>query len=219
MTGVRSSKAPAVLLVLGGGLLAVLAGSRTWLTAVPQAGAGVTSVAISGREAAPGGIALGLVAAAGAVVLATSGRVVRHVVAVVLVAAGAGIAASGLWLGVDRAALVADALARATGATGNRLVLSSEPTAWPVVGVAAGVLVLAGAVVAGVRARRWSGPSRRFEAPAATAAVVTAAAATAPEVPAAPGAGADAIRERDRALDAWDALSAGADPTDDPPRG
>jgi uncharacterized membrane protein (TIGR02234 family) len=204
---VRSGKPVAVLLVLGGGLLAVLAGSRTWATAVPaQVGAGLASVPVGGRDAAPGSVALGLVAAAGAIVLVTSGRVVRYVVAVLLVAAGVGIAAGGMWVGVDRAALVADALGRASGTTGGPVGGSASATAWPLVAVAAGVLVLAGALVSLAGTHRWDAPSRRFDVPAATDATTAAAAG---------GSASD----RDRAIDTWDALSVGADPTDDAQRG
>ncbi len=206
----RSCRTHAVLLVVAGGLLAVLAGGRTWLTVTPLASAGIASraaVEVTGREAAPGGPALGLVALAGAVALLASGRRVRQVVAGLLVLCGAGLVAVRLAFGAAVDAVAQDAVARATGTTVRGAgELVARPTAWGGVCAAAGVLVAAGAVLALVRGGRWSGPARRYE----TAPVAAAAAAAAG--PTTPGGMA---AQRDRAYDAWDALSSGADPTDD----
>jgi len=77
-------------------------------------------------------------------------------------------------------------------------------TAWPAVSAAGGVLVVLGGAVALLLGTRWSGPSRRFDRPAAP-----------------PGEGvpvvADAGRDRDRRLDTWDSLSRGEDPTAEAP--
>lgn len=190
----RSSKTLAVLLVLAGGLLAVLAGSRTWLSVTA-----VTTVHVSGREAAPLGVALGLVVLACALALLTSGRLLRRVVGVLLVACGAGLLVVRFTYDATGDRLVADAVARASGATtGAAGDVYSTASDWPWATAAGGVLVVAGAVVTLVRAGRWQGPSRRYEPAAGPAA---------------------AALERDRAFDAWDALSAGADPTDDSPDG
>lgn len=212
----RSSKAVAALLVVLGGLLAILAGGRTWLSVTPV-GATVSAVngaiPVSGREAAPAGSALGLVALAGAVALLTSGLVVRYVVAALLALCGAGLVLVPMSSGADGFdGAAADAVARVTGAritSGGGFAAST--TAWPTVCAAAGLLVLAGAVVALLRARTWAGPSRRYEVPVVTGTAATAAPAGAP--------GAGAATARDRAYDAWDALSDGTDPTaDDAPR-
>ncbi|WP_158220912.1 Trp biosynthesis-associated membrane protein [Kineosporia sp. R_H_3] len=209
----RSSKGAAALLVVLGGLLAILAGGRTWLSVTPV-GATVSAVngaiPVSGREAAPAGSALGLVALAGAVALLTSGLLVRYVVAVLLALCGAGLVAVPMSARADGfAGAAADAVARATGARitdGGGFTAST--TVWPSVCAAAGLLVLAGAVVALLRARTWAGPSRRYEVPAVAGTAAPAGAA-----------GAGAATARDRAYDAWDALSEGGDPTaDDAPR-
>ncbi|MBI4940488.1 MAG: Trp biosynthesis-associated membrane protein [Actinobacteria bacterium] len=215
----RSSKGLAALLVVLGGLLAILAGGRTWLSVTPL-GATVSAVSgaipVSGREAAPAGSALGLVALAGAVALLTSGLVVRYVVAGLLALCGAGLVAVPLTSGADGFdGAAADAVARVTGAritSGGGFAAST--TAWPTVCAAAGLLVLAGAVVALVRGRRWAGPSRRYEVPA----VVGAAGGTSGGTAGTDG-GTAAATARDRAYDTWDALSDGSDPTaDDAPR-
>ena len=196
----RSSKGLAVLLVaLGGGLVLLTAG-RTWLRVAPVLDTALfaRTVAVSGREAAPAAAALGLVALAGAVALLTSGALVRRVVAAVLVLTGAGgVAVTVAFLREPRGA-AREAVARATGVAGTGG-FTFDQTAWPVLCGAGAVLVAAGGLVALVTAGRWGGPSRRYE---------TAAAGPTSAI------GAEASR-RDRAYDAWDALSEGADPTDD----
>lgn len=195
----RSSKGAAFLLVVLGGLLTVLATGRTWLDVQPvRGGALTTAVEVTGREASPEAVALGLVALAGAVALVTAGPVARRVVAGLLVLCGVGLAGTVLLFARDPGTVAADAVARATGATlGSGEGIAASSTVWVGVCVAAGLLVAAGGTVAVLRGGRWAGPSRRYEVSAPVA-----------------GAGS----ERDRAFDAWDALSAGADPTDDRPR-
>lgn len=198
----RSTRGAAFVLVALGGALVVLAAGRTWLrvTAVPDAALVDQVVTVSGREASPAAAALGLVALAGAVALVTSGAVVRRVVAALLVLAGAGTLAATVAFLREPGGAARAAVARATGVTGSGG-FTAEPTAWPAVCGAAALLVLAGGVVAVLRAGTWGGPSRRYEPTGATTPGATSA------------LGAQASR-RDRAYDAWDALSGGADPTD-----
>jgi uncharacterized membrane protein (TIGR02234 family) len=197
----RSSKPIAFGLVALGGALVVLAAGRTWIRVRPLLDTALVDrvVDVSGREAAPATAALGLVALAGAVALVTSGAVVRRVVAALLVVAGAGTLAVTVAFLRDPGGAARAAAARATGVTGS-VGFTSTGTVWPAVCAAAALLVVAGGVVAVLRAGRWGGPSRRYEATSGAGAVSAL--------------GAEASR-RDRAYDAWDALSDGADPTDD----
>jgi Tryptophan-associated transmembrane protein (Trp_oprn_chp) len=89
---------------------------------------------------------------------------------------------------------VGPALTEATGTTGGAIrAREQRATAWPWLAVVGG-LVSAGCGAVGLtRAGRWPGPARRYEA--------------APESGAGPAAGADT------ALDDWNALSRGEDPT------
>jgi uncharacterized membrane protein (TIGR02234 family) len=197
---VPTSRRLAVLLALAGGLLAVVAGGRTWLSLTASGDAvGIARVAVTGRQAAPGGVALGLVAAAAAVVLATSGRVLRQVVGGLLVACGLGLVAVTVVAGAAQDDLVRDAMARATGTTSAPATAdgSAQRSVWPDVSAAGGVLALAGGTVALLRSRRWGAATRRYEISGQSA----------PRPP------SSAVR--DRSLDAWDSLDAGADPTVD----
>lgn len=157
------SRAVATLAVLLGAGAVVLAAGRPWFSTTVVGLPGPDLVTTTGRSVAPGAPALGLVAAAGAIVLATSGRAVRTVVAVLLALAGAGIVAASVGPLRDPSGALEPVVATATGTTGGFVAFVAHGTPWPLVSVVGGVLVAAGGVLAVVRGRRWSGPSQRFE--------------------------------------------------------
>ena len=203
------SRPLAVVAVLAGALVVVAASGRTWASATVGVAGGSRQVGADGSLVAPGAVAVALVAAAGAVVLATSGHAVRRVVATLLVAAGLGVAALSVPVWGSPARAAGPAVARVSGTVGSAA-RDARVTAWPAVSAAGGVLVVLGGAVALLRGTRWSGPSRRFDRPPATPAAGAAPEAGVPAV-------ADAGRDRDRRLDAWDSLSRGEDPTAETP--
>jgi hypothetical protein len=193
-------KGPVVLgLAVLAGLVLVVA-SRTWVSArsdLLQGGAvaGSQVVAATGSALAPGAGALGLVvlAAAGALLLARPA--VRLLTGLVLVLTGVAVVWFGAGVLRDPASAVVASVAEASGLTPGSVRADDleqvRLTAWPVVMVAAGALVVAAGVVVVLRSGRWDS-TRRFERPGE--------AAGAP----APVAGS---------ADDWDALSRGEDPT------
>jgi hypothetical protein len=144
----------------------------------------------------------------------------RTVAGLLLVlAGGAAVAAA-----VDVLRTPSDALrsvvSGATGRSGGTLPQPAQ-TPWPWLAVLGAVLVVVGGAVAVARSRHWSGLSSRYDAPAAAAAAAAAAAEAV-----APGAGApgpESDHEHDprldddtdaaSAVDPWDRLSRGEDPT------
>jgi hypothetical protein len=183
----------AVGLVVSAGLL--WAGSATvWFRVTPAGGA---VVELTGAQVAPwqGGVAL--LALAGVAALVATGGVLRRVVGVLLVLAGAGVLASGLSaLMTDPYATDAPASALPqppAGASVDELRYQpTQRTPAPLLPVAgAGVLLAVGALVA-VRERRLPRLGSRYAAPG--------------ERP--------VERDPDRA--AWRELDAGRDPTADP---
>jgi len=182
-----TSRRVAVLAVLLGCGVGLLAQGRTWASA--RIGNGVSAAdvfSVSGVTAAPGLTALALVAGAGGVVLATAGRRVVQVAAVLVAAAGAGILALAIQVAQDPGGALRGPAVEASGLT--TVTLSQVAgTAWTVVGMLAGALVVAGAVLALLRGSAWAGPSRRYERAEARAAAT------------------------DEPL--WDAISRGEDPT------
>jgi uncharacterized membrane protein (TIGR02234 family) len=195
----------AVLSVLAGAAIVLVAESRGW-AGVPVSGVpGRSVVTADGRLVAPGTGALALVAAAGALAMAIAGRWARLLVAGLLLLAGTAVA--GLAIAVLHAPgdAVKPAVATATGTVGRPLDGAASATGWPVLCVVGAVLIAAGGATGLIRGRSWPGPSRKYE--------------PAPDGGAGERAGApstSAASERDERLDAWDRLSLGDDPTDGP---
>ncbi|MGI9825230.1 Trp biosynthesis-associated membrane protein, partial [Agromyces sp. Marseille-Q5079] len=128
---------------------------------------------------------------------------------------GSIILAGALALG-DPVAAVGPAVTDATGVAGSRptaeLVASADPTLWPTAAIIGGVLVVVAGLLALVTTRRWPGSSRRYSAVRTTDAE-TGEPVHLDEV-AVPTT--DERRQAsDRAVDAWDELSRGDDPTDE----
>lgn len=183
-----------ILLSLLGAAGALGAATQTWVH-VRLAGGDVQvpDIDVAGNDAATGVTALALVAMAAAVALSVGGRIARTVVAVLLALAGAGITATSLFAAADPAGAAAGVVGKATG-------MAAAPgeytaTAMPYLAAAAGLWILACAVVVLVAGRHWT-VSRRYET--GTAADSQGPAGTAPP--------------RD-SIDSWDRLTRGEDPT------
>ena len=221
--GVRprsAGRSTAVLLTLLGAGLIILAGTRTWAT-VKVGGnlPGMSDLTVSGRRAAPAGIPVALAAAAAAIVLITSGRVVRAVVAVGLGVAGAVLAVTAVRATRDTSGAVAKALRDSLGlysssdagsgaadgwfAGGNSVAIS----AWPWVAGLGAVLIVGASLLVLIKGWSWPGPTRRYEraGKAVPAPASLGAAARSGPRPAGPAEVGPA--------GTWDALSRGEDPT------
>lgn len=188
----------ALLLVLAGAALALLAGGRDWVSATVAAPPPLPprSVAVSGDDAVPGLRALALLGLAGVAALAATRTRGRVALGALLALAGAGVVVLAVRALVRGAARLL--AASGTAAPGSAL----ELTRWPLVAALGGTLLALGGLVVAVRGRRWAALSSRYEAPAARA----ERPAPRPEV------------------QAWEALDRGEDPTrgdpeaQDPPR-
>jgi uncharacterized membrane protein (TIGR02234 family) len=195
----RRQRLLSVLGVLVGAGLVVLAAGRPWVTQRVIMVPGVVTVSASGDQAAPGAVALAAVAAAGAVALLVAGRLAARLAGLLVTLAGAGVAASVVSVLADPRGAAATAVPGATGRTGP-LGEPASPSAWVMVALAGGLLVVAGGVVAAARAGAWPVPGRRFEQ--------------------ASGGGTDGGRAdpddgtaAGDPVTSWDALSRGDDPT------
>lgn len=196
--------ATAVLAAAVGGLVCLTAAGRVWVRATADSPVlGAVPITSSGREVAPVVPAIALVALAGAVALAL-GRVLARRLAGLLLVAAAAVAAAAV-VEVARApaagAGAEDAVARAAGAVGPLQVTS---TGWLWVAGLGTVLIGAAGAVAVLRARAWDASrhrSARFEPPRGTG----RGDGRRPARPPSPSA-------------AWDALTLGQDPTQDPLR-
>lgn len=182
-------------LVLAGvlaGLLTLLSWTQLWFTLTLDGG---QQLDVSGQAAAPALSSLALAGLALSAALSIAGRVLRVVLGVV------GVGIGGLTILAAATAIsdpvaasartVSDATALGGAATIDALVLELTATGWPLLALAGGALASITGLLVVVTARRWPGPTRKYE--------TTTDAATSGD-----GGGS---------AGAWDALSGGSDPT------
>jgi hypothetical protein len=182
-------------IALVGGLLAAAAVFACWTQVWVTVGIADAPEAIeaTGQSAAPALSALALSELALVAALALAGRVLRYVLGAVQLLVGAAIAGtSALPLAAPLEA-AASSIADHTGLAGDEavraLATSVSVSAWPIVAIAAGIALVLLAVGILVSARSWPGTARRYE--------------SGPRHP-------PVARN---AVDDWDALSGGDDPT------
>lgn len=195
---IRRARTLSVLAILLGGALALISSTQTWLS--------VTLVQVTDEPlAVPGADAVALLAplslAALALGLALSivGTVLRYVFGVLAVAIGLALIVSCARIAAEVPVdAVAAAVTTATGLSGTetvaRLVAAITETPWPWITVSAGALVAVGGGFTLATAHRWRGAGRRYRTDPAAAV-------------------ASGSRPHD-AIDSWDDLSRGDDPTD-----
>lgn len=190
----------AVVVVLVLGALTFGLSLLTWASAPVPTVLAEQTVTVTGGEAAPATTATGLAVLATALAVALGGRWVSRLCALALVALGALLAASAVGFLLDPRPPLLAAAAAVSGV--REISAAPSTTPWPYLAVAAGVLVAASAVLVLRAARTTTAGSRRFErAPAAG------------ERPR-PVPDAEARDDRVRAMDDWDALGRGEDPTE-----
>jgi uncharacterized membrane protein (TIGR02234 family) len=195
VTSARRERLFAVVVVLAGAGLVLLAATRDWVSQQVTGVPGVVRLSAPGAQAAPAVTALAVVAGAAAIMLLLAGRLVSRLAGTVAALAGAGVVASVIGVLADPRGAAASAVPGATGRAGP-LPGAATASPWVWLALVGGLLVVAGGLVAAVRGGRWSVPGRRFETGTDPAGG-----------PAGPrAAGEDPVA-------AWDALSRGEDPT------
>ena len=205
-TSGRTFKYGAILVALVGSGLALSASTQTWYTLHLTAAAGhAAAVSATGSNSAPAVAALSLAGIAFAVALSLAGRVLRYVLGVLGLVLAASIIGSSAAAIADPAGSSIAVVTKATGIAGDAsvraVIASTDPTAWPALSLAGGILVAVAALAVLAFAHTWPTASRRYGA-------VKGAAQPASN-------DSDArLSARDAAVDDWDELSRGDDPTD-----
>lgn len=190
----RLTKPVVVLLGLAASLALAGTTALEWLRATaPDLTGTVIEVPVTGQEAAPAMMALGLVGAAASLASALSSVWVRWVTGPVLVLAGATAAVLSAGVALDPGAAARAGVARATGVLGGDL--HATASTWPLLAVVPAVLVALAGLAVLVAGGRWRTGSRYRSA---AVAAPQSAAASPQDDPAA----------------AWDALTRGQDPSD-----
>lgn len=188
----------AVVASILGGAIAIVASTQTWLTADLRVGA-AEPLAVAGAAAFPLLAPLSLAALALGLALTIVGRLLRYLFGALATAIGATLLIGAFRIGIERPIdAVASAVTEATGLSGESaiadLVASIGVTPWPFIAALGGVIVLVGGLLTLSTAHLWRSGGRRFRRDD-------------DEAVSAPGS-----RPHD-AIDSWDDLSHGHDPT------
>lgn len=199
MTGVnaRRLKSLSILAVLVISGLVFLTWTRAWFVFTVTAGQtdGVI-VEATGETAAPALAALGLAGLAAGAALSIAGRLFRVILGSLTVLIGASVVLSATLALLDPIGTSASAVSTATGVAGSESVTGAveavETSPWPALAIVVGALLALAGVFVVLTARRWPGPSRKYD--------------TVRFEHADDGTPLDAV-------DSWDELSRGDDPT------
>jgi uncharacterized membrane protein (TIGR02234 family) len=201
----------AILLALAGSGLALAASTQNWYSYRLAASSGHAGVIVAtGSNAAPAIAALSVAGLAFAAALALAGPVLRYILSALGLVLAASIIGSTVSAMHDPVGSGIGVITGATGVAGDAsvraLVEHADGTAFPVLALVGGILIALGAVVVIATSHLWPRASRRY------AAVRTERVASAEDGPVSE---VDArTRARDAAIDDWDELSRGDDPTE-----
>ena len=219
---VRRARFVTVLLLLAAGSLLLIASTQTWFVVVLRESPD-TPLEVSGSAAMPVLAPLALAALALAAATSIAGRFMSYVSAILAILLGLALVVL-LW-----APSTGETANAATGIAGTdavaALVRRVETTPWPVIALVLSAALLLIGLFAVATAHTWRRTGRRYRtdstarsAGAATrsagGATRTAGATTQADDPTAPGTGAPSTPgEPLDAIDSWDDLSHGSDPT------
>lgn len=198
----RRVKPLLVLAVILASGLALLAWTQVWVVArLAQDGSARSALDVAGSGAAPGLTALALAGLALAGALTIAGPVIRVILGLLEMLLGVSVVLSAALAIADPAGASSAAVTAATGVAGTdstrAAVREAALTGWPFLALAAGILMVLVGLAVVITAKAWPGPATRYQA--TTFEPVTDAAT-------------GRVRPRD-AVDDWDGLSRGDDPT------
>ncbi|QOC25622.1 Trp biosynthesis-associated membrane protein [Microbacterium hominis] len=194
----------AVLAIIAGGALAIISSTQTWLDVTLDAGA-TAALQVAGAKAFTMLAPLSLAALALGLALTVVGRALRYAFGALALLIGGTLTVAAARIAIEQPLdAVAAAVTTSTGLSGTAaiagLVTSVTATPWPWLTVVAGVLIVAGGALTIATAHLWRRSGRRYRTDGGTGAGAAAPSATA------------ASRPYD-AIDSWDDLSHGDDPT------
>lgn len=221
----RRAKYSTMLLLVVGSVLALLAATQPWFTIrLTDTANHSSTVSVAGSVAAPALTALALAGLALTAALAIAGPVFRIVLALLGLLLGVSVLISAITALSDAVRASASAITTATGVAGDtsihHLVHSVDTAFWPWLAIAGGLLIVLASAAVVVFSRLWPGPSRKYQTRFAgedgrpAEEVVAEATDPAPAAePAVDTPEGPATLDRDTAIDSWDELTRGDDPT------
>jgi uncharacterized membrane protein (TIGR02234 family) len=226
----RRSKYTALLALVAGSGLVLLSATQTWFNVrLTDVASHVSVLSVAGSIAAPALTALALAGLALTAALAIAGPVFRIVLSLLGVLLGVSVLISAGSALTDVLRASSSAITAATGVAGDSsvrtLVDQVDVQFWPWLAVVGGVVIVLASAAVVVTSRRWPGPSRKYQTrfaredgSDASDALSGAAADESDDAEARAAAQGDAPGEpasldRDTAIESWDELSRGDDPT------
>ena len=195
---IARARLTSVLAIVVGGSIAIISSTQTWLEVTLRAGAN-EPLPVPGASAMPVLAPLSLAALALGLALTVVGRALRYVFGVLGVVIGGAVLIAAARIALEHPTdAVATVVTASTGLSGADavadLVGAVTGTFWPVAAAVAGLLILLGGAFALATAHRWRSGGRRYQREPATG-------------------HADLGSRPHDAIDAWDDLSHGDDPT------
>jgi|GEM_PF-172072 len=226
----RRSKYVALLALVVGSGLTLLSATQTWFSVhLTDVGSHVGILGVPGSTAAPALTALALAGLALTAALAIAGPIFRIVLALLGMLLGVSVLISAGSALADALRDSSSVITTATGVAGEasirRLVDAVDVQFWPWLAVVGGALIVLANAAVIVFSRLWPGSSRKYQTRFAGADGRDAAAALGiADTPESDDEEARAVAEgetaaepatldRDTAIDSWDELSRGDDPT------
>ena len=188
------SRSMTVLILLLGGVLALIGATQTWVTATGFEAAHLDSVQLSGQEASPVITAMALVAIAAGAALSIARKIGRWIVGVVTILAAVTMGWTTISVLINPLDTVAVKISETTGTTAiNDVVAQLDVSVLPWLTVLGAVIVIVGGLIALMVGGRWPvGKTKKYD-------VGEQAQPT----------GTGQLDE----IDTWDELSRGEDPT------
>lgn len=214
----RRARSTTVLLLLAAGALLLIASTQPWFVVVLRESP-ETPLDVSGSAAVPVLAPLALAALAVAAATSIAGRFLSYAAAVLAVLLGLALTLL-LWAPStgDTAAAIAPSVTEATGIAGAdtvaALVRRVETTAWPVIALVLSIAVFVIGLFAAATAHTWPQTGRRYRTDPRSrpGAAASGQDGVGDGAPGADGPSGPTAQPLD-AIDSWDDLSHGSDPT------
>lgn len=183
-----------VIIMLLGGVLALIGATQSWVTATGFEAAHIHSVELSGQEASPVITAMALVTVAAGAALSIARRIGRWIIGIVVVLAAITMGLTTINVALNPTDAVAQKIAETTGTTGIADIAPSiEVSMLPWLTVIGALIGLAGGIIALTAGGHWPvGKTKKYDV------------------------GVQQRTDRNGPLDeidTWDELSRGQDPT------
>ncbi len=161
----RPTRSMTVLILLLGGVVALIGATQTWVTATGFEAAHVDLVQLSGQEASPVITAMALVSIAAGAALSIARKIGRWIIGVLAILAAVTVGWTTINVIANPLDAVALKIAETTGTTGfDELGAQLDVSALPWLTVAGAVIVLIGGLVVLIVGPRWPvGKTKKYD--------------------------------------------------------